>query len=110
MKDLANRTAIVTGASQGLGAIICREFLHEGANVVMCARDEKMLQSVSSELAASVGPGQSLSFQKTDVSSESEVEKLIAFAIEKHGKVDILINNAGVYGPKGLIEDVDWSE
>lgn len=109
-KDLLGKTAIVTGASQGLGKAICEAYVRAGANVVLCARDEALLASNAIELRTGCVDGNKVEYCKADVSSEDDVATLVKFALEKFGKVDILVNNAGVYGPKGLIEDVDWRE
>jgi NAD(P)-dependent dehydrogenase (short-subunit alcohol dehydrogenase family) len=109
-KQLEGRTAIVTGASQGLGKAICEAYVKQGANVVLCARDEAMLARVAAELQSLAPSGASVVSRRADVSNEADVQGLVEFAFERFGKIDILVNNAGVYGPKGLIEDVDWQE
>jgi NAD(P)-dependent dehydrogenase (short-subunit alcohol dehydrogenase family) len=116
-KKLEGRTAIVTGASQGLGKEICRAYVENGARVVICARDEDSLAQTSLEIRAGLSKAgcatyaqECVAYRKADVSDAAQVASLVDFAIERFGKVDILVNNAGIYGPKGLIEDVDWDE
>jgi 3-oxoacyl-[acyl-carrier protein] reductase len=108
---LKGRTAIITGANQGLGKVIAQEFLLNGANVVMCARDEDLLKQAYDELLQYSAEGdRQLGYVRTDVSQVGEVERLVDIALQRHGKIEILVNNAGIYGPKGCIEDVDWTE
>jgi len=111
MSDLLlGRNAIITGANQGLGLAIARAYLEHGANILVCARDERKLQSAFDELKTLCRSGQQVEKIRADVSAQSDVEKLIEFALEKFSIVHILVNNAGIYGPKGRIEDVDWDE
>jgi NAD(P)-dependent dehydrogenase (short-subunit alcohol dehydrogenase family) len=102
---LAGRTALITGASQGLGLEIARSYLREGARIVICARSGDTLHAAQEELA---GLGE-VHGRPADVASPEEAEALVAFAVERLGGLDILVNNAGVYGPKGAIDDVDWA-
>ena len=102
---LAGRTALITGASQGLGLEIARSYLREGARIVICARSAETLHGAQEELA---GLGEVHS-RPADVASPDEVEALVAFAVQRLGGLDVLVSNAGVYGPKGAIDDVDWA-
>jgi len=111
MAKLTGRSAIVTGASVGLGYEIARAFVAEGANVVICARSAESLQGAFSSLSALAAPGQQIRMRGCDVSSEAQVNDLVAFAIEQLGTVQIVVNNAGVQGPIGPTEDIaldDW--
>jgi len=104
---LSGLSAIVTGASQGLGKAIAGEFLREGAKVVICARDAVLLAETRAELAAGGGR---VSAHACDVSDEKQVADFTAFALRELGTVDILVCNAGVYGPMGPTEEVDIQE
>ena len=104
---LQGRNALITGASQGLGKEIARQFLAEGASVAMCARDSELLEATRADLAAT---GRRIVARACDVSSESEVNALVQFAESELGAIDILVNNAGIYGPKGASESVDWRD
>jgi 3-oxoacyl-[acyl-carrier protein] reductase len=106
MLKLADRGAIVTGASAGLGYAIARAFVAEGANVVICGRSPGSLQEAYTSLFALASPGRQVRMHGCDVSSEAQVNDLISFAVEQLGEVQILVNNAGVQGPIGPTEDV----
>jgi len=111
MSDLlVGRNAIITGANQGLGLAIARAYIEQGANILICARDIQKLQSAYDELRLLARSGQVVEKFQADVSSQKDVEALIQFALEKFQQIHILVNNAGVYGPKGKIEDVNWDE
>jgi NAD(P)-dependent dehydrogenase (short-subunit alcohol dehydrogenase family) len=107
LKDLEGRTAIVTGASRGLGQAIAARFLEAGANVLLVAREEARLAEARRELAAAGTAGR-LDSMAGDVAREESCAAVVARARELWGTVTILVNNAGVYGPMGRLEDVEW--
>jgi 3-oxoacyl-[acyl-carrier protein] reductase len=101
---LTGRTAIITGASRGLGLAIARAFVAEGAGVVLCARDGAALEAAAETL------GDAAAVETADVSRPADAERLVRTALDRFGSLEILVNNAGVYGPMGRLEDVDWDE
>lgn len=107
---LQHKTAIITGASQGLGAHIAHRFVAAGANVMLCARDSKALQSLTDELRAKAAPEQKIAFHACDITHEDSPRELVAATIKQLGGVHVLVNNAGIWGPKGEVEENDWSE
>jgi NAD(P)-dependent dehydrogenase (short-subunit alcohol dehydrogenase family) len=107
--SLAGRTALITGASQGLGATIAEHFLAEGANVALCSRNATDLEAQHKRLAARHGADR-IWTRPADISSTSDVDDLFDEARSRFGRLDILVNNAGVYGPMGSIDSVDWDE
>lgn len=109
-RPLENKTAIITGANQGLGFEIARKYLEAGASVTICARNGTLLEQAKQQLTSILRPGQEILAQSADVSKIDDVKSVIEATIEKFGHIDILVNNAGVYGPKGTIEDVNWQE
>lgn len=109
-KVLAGKRAIITGANQGLGLQIARKYVLAGADLMLCARNAEMLEGARAELAAMASAGQKIVAQVADVSLESDVRKVVVQTLDILGGVHILVNNAGIYGPKGAIESVDWTE
>ena len=107
---LQGRTAIITGASQGLGLEIAMQYVAAGASVIICARDEGMLSKAADVLKRSASNDQVISHIVADVAESESVDALIDFAIDKMGRIDILVNNAGIYGPKGPTDSVDWAQ
>jgi NAD(P)-dependent dehydrogenase (short-subunit alcohol dehydrogenase family) len=106
---LSGLNALITGASQGLGKAIASHFLREGANLVLCARSQADLFRTRDELAQAA-PGRKVLARTCDVSAEDQVKDLVALALAELGSVQILVNNAGVYGPMGPTESVDLAE
>jgi 3-oxoacyl-[acyl-carrier protein] reductase len=109
-KVLRGKVAIITGANQGLGLKIAKKYATSGAHLMLCARNEDLLKAASREVEMLAEPEQKVAFQVTDVSNESDVNKLVTETISQFGGCHILVNNAGVYGPKGEIELIDWSD
>jgi NAD(P)-dependent dehydrogenase (short-subunit alcohol dehydrogenase family) len=107
--SLTGRTALITGASQGLGAAIAEHFLAEGANVALCSRNAADLAERQKQLAATHGADR-IWARTADISSKNDVDDLFDEARSRFGRLDILVNNAGIYGPMGSIDTVDWDE
>lgn len=107
---LKGRYAIITGASQGLGAAIAEAYINEGASVLACARNAQPLQALIARLSGRLTPGQTITAHRCDVGDPAQIDELVDIARRIFPHVDILVNNAGVYGPMGTIEEVDWSE
>jgi NAD(P)-dependent dehydrogenase (short-subunit alcohol dehydrogenase family) len=105
---LNGKRVVITGASQGLGKAISRAFLNEGASVLVCARGASDLERTHKELEG-IAPGR-IYAQACDISVEADVDGLAHYAESVLGGVDILVANAGVYGPKGRIDEVDWEQ
>jgi 3-oxoacyl-[acyl-carrier protein] reductase len=108
--NLSGRAAIITGANQGLGRVIAEHFVHAGADVLLTARDEDLLAQVQRELKTTARNGQRILIRRGDVSSRESCDAVVDYARRELPDLSILVNNAGVYGPKGAIEDVDWDE
>jgi NAD(P)-dependent dehydrogenase (short-subunit alcohol dehydrogenase family) len=105
---LKDKVALITGASQGLGRALALAFAREGARVVVNARSEDSVRPVAGEVE-DVG-GEVLAVA-ADVSKGADVERLVSESVERLGKIDVLVNNAGLLGPRVAIEDypeVEW--
>jgi NAD(P)-dependent dehydrogenase (short-subunit alcohol dehydrogenase family) len=92
---LQDKVAIVTGAASGMGAATARLFAREGAKVVVADVMEEEGRAVAQSIKSNRGEAR---FQRLDVSSEQEWDKAVADTLAAYGKIDILINNAGVSG------------
>ena len=109
-KILNGKVAIVTGANQGLGLEIVRHFIAAGASVVMCARNGELLNAVKDKLSLNLEHNQKLLAKTADVSNADDVKDILDLTLRECGECHILVNNAGIYGPKGRIEFADVSE
>jgi len=102
MKKLANKIAVVTGASKGIGAAIARQFAVEGATVVVnYATSRADADKVVADIAAAGGQAVAIG---ANVGVEADVRKLFQAVKERFGRVDLLVNNAGVYSFSSLGE------
>ena len=107
---LLNKTAVITGGNQGFGLAVAEYFIKEGANVVLCARNQPKLEEARNYLTPFLLRASQLVCVQADIAKQADNEKLKNIALETFGTIDILVANAGVYGPKGKIEEVDWDE
>jgi NAD(P)-dependent dehydrogenase (short-subunit alcohol dehydrogenase family) len=105
---LAGRAALITGASQGLGLEIARAYLADGASVFLCARDDAALAAAAEQLAPVAIDGAAVGFQAADISDRAAVRSLVAAAVARFPGLSIHVNNAGVYGPMGAIDEDEW--
>ena len=107
---LDRRSALITGGSQGLGLAIARRYIDEGANVFICAREATALNLARKVLIAWAGDDdRRVGARVADVSDQDQVEALVAAAVDLFPELSILVNNAGIYGPKGSVDSVDWA-
>lgn len=93
MNRLENNTVIITGASSGIGAATARRLAAEGDHVVLAARNEDKLRALSTQIGSAGGQS---SFRVTDVTDREDVRRLAECALERNGRIDTLINNAGL--------------
>lgn len=91
------KNAIVTGASGGMGQLLCRKFAEQGVNLAICSIDEEALEKQAAELTAEYGI--SVIAKKVDATKECEVKDFIGAAADTLGKIDYLINLAGLSIP-----------
>jgi NAD(P)-dependent dehydrogenase (short-subunit alcohol dehydrogenase family) len=107
---LRGRFALITGASQGLGAEIARQYVAHGASVMLCARSADRLEAEREALTPLLAPNARIVAIAGDVGESRDVDAIFARLHSEFPRLDILVNNAGVYGPMGNIEDIDWDE
>ncbi|MEK7287502.1 MAG: SDR family oxidoreductase [Elusimicrobiota bacterium] len=107
---LKNYGILIAGASQGLGKAIARACVSEGAHVFLGARDARLLGQTRAELERQAKAGQKVLAAPLDVSKPDLVKQWVNSARTALPSLDGLVNNAGVYGPKGFIDEVNWSE
>ncbi|MGB4726215.1 MAG: SDR family NAD(P)-dependent oxidoreductase [Thermogutta sp.] len=112
MKDsifgLANKTALVTGASRGIGRAIALAFAQAGAEVFICSRKAESIEAAAKAIREQTGAR--VEWMAADVSQRQAVDQLAAEALRRMGKIDILVNNAGWNIPQAIdeIQDKDW--
>ncbi len=104
---LANKVCVISGASRGIGRAVAKRFAEEGAVVCICARHVELLRAVSLEIM-SVG-GKSF-FEQTDISDERQVEEFLSMCGANFGAIDVMVNNAGILGPRAPLSQYPSQE
>jgi short-subunit dehydrogenase len=99
------KVVVVSGGSKGIGRAICLKFISNGYQVITCARNLDSLEELNTKCKTDFG--KELLFCKADVSKKKEVQVFIDFIKSKTSKVDVLINNAGMYIPGKILEEDD---
>jgi gluconate 5-dehydrogenase len=99
MFDFSGRTVLITGASMGLGEGFAHGFAEAGADLILTARSEDLLEGVADVCRSN---GSTVSVIPGDVSIEEDVARVVAKGLEVHGRIDTLVNNAGVSDMRGI--------
>ena len=99
---LQGKVALITGASQGLGRALALAYAEEGASIVINSRSEESIRPVAEEAE---GMGAEVLALAADVAKGADVERLVGTAVERFGRIDVLVNNAGELGPRVAIEE-----
>jgi 3-oxoacyl-[acyl-carrier protein] reductase len=108
--QLTDQVAIVTGASRGLGLASARALVEEGCRVVVCARGAKALARAAGELELAAGRADAVLAVTADVSTPDGADAVVRQALDRFGRVDILVNNVGKAGGAGIdaTTDEEW--
>ncbi len=109
---LAGKVAIITGSTLGLGKAGALLFCREGASVVICDRG-KTPENAQKVLEEAKGLSGKIAYKKCDVMKGEDITALVQFALERYGRIDVMVNNAVIDNPGGLLEDVrveDWDD
>lgn len=109
-KILSRKIAIITGANQGLGLEIAKKFIICGADLMICARDKNKLENAKNQLMKLASTKQRILSCVADISIETDVNLVVSETINQLGGCHILVNNAGIYGPKNNIELINWQD
>jgi NAD(P)-dependent dehydrogenase (short-subunit alcohol dehydrogenase family) len=104
---LEGKVVMITGASRGLGRALALACAKEGANLVISSRNADSLEPIAEEARAS---GVEVLAIPTDVSRSEDAQKLVDAAAERFGRIDVLVNNAGLLGPRVAIEEYPEDE
>jgi short-subunit dehydrogenase len=100
---MRDKVVLITGASSGIGKALAFKFGREGARVVISGRQHDLLHSIADQMKSA---GSKVFVVPADVSKESDCKRLVDESVSKYGKIDVLINNAGI-SMRALLEDVD---
>ncbi len=104
MTNFANKTALITGASKGIGAATARHLAELGAHVVLAARSEGAINDLATSISDSGGTATAIT---TDVGDRASVEAMVSKAVDVAGRIDLLLNNAGLIDPVARLVDSD---
>ena len=109
MQNIKEKVVAITGASSGMGKAIAIELAKNGAKVVLGARRPEQLQKIVEEIKSKGGEA---AFAQIDVKNKADLVKLVSMAVDQYGKLDVIINNAGVSQLSRIDElDIDgWEE
>jgi glucose 1-dehydrogenase len=107
---LSGKTAVVTGAGSGIGRAIAMSFAAEGANVVVADVRSEPLEGGEPTVNCISRAGGEACFSQADVRRWEDVDRMVSMAVERYGRLDIMINNAAIFSGTGLLEssEADW--
>ncbi len=108
MSDIASKVVLITGASSGIGEATARHLAARGAHVVLGARRTDRLETIAAEIRCAGG---SAIYRALDVTDPAAMEAFVVFAVETHGRVDVIVNNAGLMplSPLAALKVDEWN-
>lgn len=106
-RRLQDKVAVIVGAGRGIGEAIALRFAQEGARLVLAARTKSELKRVAQQIQASGG---NAFVKATDVTDRGQVNQMVRVSLEAFGRIDVLVNAAGTYGPIGPLWEIDAKE
>ena len=109
MSNIANKVVLITGASSGIGEATARHLARKGARVVLGARRTDRLEKLVAEITAEGGTAE---FRALDVTQREDVEAFAAYALGRFGRIDVIVNNAGVMplSPLEALKVDEWNQ
>lgn len=109
MENLQSKVIIITGASSGIGEATAKLLAQKGAKVVLAARRDDRLQTIVKEIEQEGGEA---AYIQTNVTSQEDMQKLAQFAIQQYGRIDVLVNNAGIMpaSPLNELKVHEWDQ
>lgn len=107
MTNIQDKVVIITGASSGIGAATAKELASKGAKLVLAARREERLKKLQEEIQNNGGQ---VIYKVTDIASQEQVEELAKYTLKEYGKIDVMVNNAGVMplSPISQLKIKEW--
>lgn len=108
--DFKDQVVLITGASRGIGFEVAKSFLKLGANLIICSKNSEKIRSSYQKLNKLKNNYQKVIYFTVDISSEKEVKSLVKQSLKTFKNIDIIISNAGIYGPRGPIDKVCWKD